>query len=127
VKKLLFLLICIEGAIQLWLAGSFRRWLHDIEFSTFDGWVIMPTVLLLLSLLAKSKECLFSRVIPICGIAMGLIVISLYYSAHTYEGGDGQAALIYAVMPFYQLLVLLGVFGVGLLITRLSRRRENNT
>ncbi|QBL08919.1 hypothetical protein E0Z06_05015 [Rheinheimera sp. D18] len=79
--------------------------------------IIMPLCIAVIQLTGKLK----SQVIPVSGAITSVVPIPLYLeSLRPMSGTDGQAALIFAVIPIYQLLglVILSVIGYSILAWR---------
>lgn len=75
-------------------------------------WVTFPIIVPLCAALLQLAGKLKSQIIPLSGTITSVLAIPFYLELYINGSrGDGQAALILAVMPFYQLgvLVLLSV------------------
>ena len=108
-KRVLLVLIVVFAGIHLWLSDAFGQ-----GFNIFHLWILAPFAISAASLFAKHQGKLVAHVIPLTGVLLGLLTAVVYFEA--------ESALIYAVMPFYQMAALLIVFAVGLLITYLRKR-----
>ena len=75
---------------------------------------LIPIIFAILFFTGKVK----SQVVPIAGVITSLIAVLAYHEAYTYEGTDGQIALIFAVMPIYQYIGLLIFSVIGYLLER---------
>jgi len=77
-------------------------------------WIIFPFIVPLSAALLQLAGKLKSQVIPISGAITSILPIPFYLESLTHvTASDGQAALIFAVMPVYQLvgLVILSIAG----------------
>ena len=88
---------------------------------SFTHIYIVAPLLLSVSLLAiKANPSRLALIVSTAGLLSGIVALFAYYSASTYSGTDGQAALIYAVMPVYQFAFMLVVYSLTLLISKLK-------
>ena len=60
----------------------------------------------------------------IAGVVPGLPVLVGYYGAFTYEGPDGQAGIVFAVFPIYQVSGA-GIIG-GVIAMSMKEPQDNN-
>lgn len=88
----------------------------------FVAFVLSPMLVAILLdvlyLVGKIKTQVFS----IAGAAVSLLAVLAYYDAFTYQGSDGQVALIFAVMPIYQFILMPILAGVFKLSSKLYNR-----
>lgn len=87
-------------------------------------YIAAPLLLSILLVLVKTKNPKFNLIVSCAGLLSGILALIPYYSAYTYTGGDGQIALIYAVMPFYQLVFMLVVAAIAWSIMHLTKRSK---
>lgn len=71
-------------------------------------WVTLPIITPWCAALLQLAGRLKSQIIPVSGTITSILPIPFYLETYTKDtAGDGQAALIFAVMPFYQLVALM--------------------
>jgi len=85
-------------------------------------WVITPILFPLFSAILRAIGKSSSSVISISGCITSVVALPPYLSAFNYAGTDGQAGLIFAVMPIYQGVGLILFSIVGYYITRRGSR-----
>ena len=81
--------------------------------SFFQIYIASPLLLSILLVLIKTKNSKLNLIVAWAGLFSGILALAPYYSSYTYTGNDGQAGLIYAVMPFYQLAFMLIVAAIA--------------
>ena len=89
-------------------------------------WIIFPIALPLLSAILQLAGKLKSQITPIAGAITSVLPIPFYLESLTpVSGSDGQAALIFAVIPVYQLLglVILSLAGYTILAWKKKHHR----
>lgn len=88
------------------------------------AWVVFPY----LFSLAIAGDRVFKGQQPGIAAVVGAVVCMLpllaYYDAYSYEGADGQVALVYAVVPAYQIIGFALLGGIASLLLR--RRRSKS-
>lgn len=94
--------------ILLILALSCTIYLSDVTGWFLLYWVSFPIIVPLCAAVLQLAGKLKSQIIPVSGTITSILAIPFYLEFHIKEpGGDGQAVLIFAVMPFYQLCALV--------------------
>ena len=118
-KKLivLFSLVLILATVNL----------SGFVFSFLQVYIVAPLLLSIFMALIKTKKPTLNFIVSWAGVLSGLLALVLYYSVNTYTGTDGQAGLIYAVMPFYQLAFMLLVAAITLLIWHFTKGSKRTT
>jgi hypothetical protein len=98
------------------------------SFSTLIAcaWVAFPLLTAVAANLCQIAELIDSLAVPIAGVLVGVITVPVYINAYTYDGADGQVALVFAVFPIYQ-AIGLGFFGLfGYLFGRVFFDRSDS-
>lgn len=87
------------------------------------AFVLLPFGLAIRSSIKYRRGCTKSLAWALAGIVPGFLVLYGYYAAYTYEGTDGQAGLVFAVFPIYQ---LIGAGIIGAVIKFCMRDMEDD-
>lgn len=94
--------------ILLILMLSCTIYLSDVTGWFLLYWVSFPIIVPLCAAVLQLAGKLKSQIIPISGSITSILAIPSYLELHIKgPGGDAQAALIFVVMPFYQLVALV--------------------
>lgn len=88
----------------------------------FVAFVLSPMLLAILLDVLYLAGKLKTQVFSIAGAVLSLLAVLAYYDAFTYQGSDGQVALIFAVMPIYQFILMPILAGVFKLSSKLYNR-----
>ncbi|WP_018982641.1 hypothetical protein [Salinimonas chungwhensis] len=119
-KKLIMLLSLVLILATIRMSGA--------GLSFFQVYIAAPLLLTILLVLVNAKNTKLNMIVSYAGLFSGLLALVPYYSAYTYSGQDGQAGLIYAVMPLYQLAFMLVVAAIAWIIMHLTKRsKRKNT
>lgn len=90
-------------------------------------WITFPIVLSLLLAILQLAGKLKSRIPPLAGAITSVLPLPFYLKSLTpVSGSDGQAALIFAVMPIYQLLGLAILSVAGYAILAWQKKHHSN-
>lgn len=92
------IIIILSVALILATTGT-----SGFGLSFFQIYIAAPLLLSILLLLIKTKNSKLNLIVSCAGLFSAILALQPYYSAYTYTGSDGQVALIYVAMPFYQL------------------------
>lgn len=106
------MIILFSLAIMLATIGT-----SGFGLNWFQIYIAAPLLLSILLVLVKTKNSKLNLIVSSAGLFSGILALVPYYSSYTYTGSDGQSALIYAVMPFYQLAFMLVVAAITWHIT----------
>jgi hypothetical protein len=98
--------------------------MSGLGLSFLQIYTASPLILSILLVLVKTKQPNLNLIMSCAGLFSGILALVPYYSAYTHTGNDGQVALIYAVMPFYQLSFMVVVAAVAWSITRYKKREK---
>lgn len=91
------------SAIVFSLVASFICWGgFNSGLIFFLAWIALPMFFSIVMAVLNIREIYFSQTLPIVGALASLLVLFPYCDVYSYEGGDGQVALIFVVVPIYQ-------------------------
>jgi len=88
----------------------------------FVLWVAAPVIFSIVASILNLKKIYFTRAIPVTGAVVAALALLPYYESYSYDGTDGQAGLIFAVMPVYQLIII----GIASAISYITRRSNKD-
>lgn len=109
-------------AISFWLCGS--KILYG--FSVLYVYLAAPQLITIGIACFNKHNSKWKHTICIAGVLGGFVSLFPYYSTYTYAGRDGQTALTFAVMPFYQLAFMFLVFIAGLFVFQTNPPAEKH-
>ena len=116
-KYALLITIIIFGVISIILSKPNELSFHSLLFL---GFITLPYIWGGYISYKRVKDKNQSRLVPIVVIVSAIPANVLYFDAFNYSGTDGQAGLIFAVVPIYQ-IIFVGLVGFfGYIINRLD-------
>lgn len=88
------------------------------------AWVIFPYLFCLAIAADQARKGNKPGIAAGVGALVCLLPVLPYYEAYTYDGTDGQVALVYAVVPAYQVIGFALISGVASLIARRKLKKS---
>ncbi len=123
VPSILVILIVVNSACMIYqLEFSIVLILEKLFFILFVNFPVLYSLQVSL-LYLKGKAP--SNAIPITGVVIGILPLLVHYDFHNSVTTDANGALIFAVLPFYQSIILCLVGAVSYAIRLRIKNQES--